>query len=175
MQDFCLRTNMLKGFFLKQSFILWFIKKCQNCTCKVNYFCQKSTEYQFRRPFFCKKHFFPPSIFAWTTFFSKILWPCMKEQYKITCNCWEICPWNVLPIGLANSWCTGVSWGWACSWIFVRWGTLSWCGGCCWTLGRRWVCPGRIWGWFCWEKWPCVACVEDWPCKWIMYTYVGMT
>ena len=53
---------MLKGNFLKQFYVeLWFVKKCQNCTFKVNFLCQKSTElkkkicmkeYQFRRPFF---------------------------------------------------------------------------------------------------------------------------
>ena len=46
MQDFCPGINMLKGFFLKQSYDeLWFFKKCQNCTFKVNLLCQKSTEF----------------------------------------------------------------------------------------------------------------------------------
>ena len=45
--------------FLKQSYDeLWFVKSCQNCTFKVNFLCQKSTEYQFRRPFFVKNFFF---------------------------------------------------------------------------------------------------------------------
>ena len=46
MQDFCPKINMLKGFFLKQSYDeLWFVKKCQNRTFKVNFLCQKSTEF----------------------------------------------------------------------------------------------------------------------------------
>ena len=45
MQVFCPRMNMLKGFFLKQSCNeLWYVKKCRNCTFKVNFLCQKSME-----------------------------------------------------------------------------------------------------------------------------------
>ena len=45
MQDFCPKINMLKGFFLKQSYYeLLFVKKSWNCTFKVNFLCQKSTE-----------------------------------------------------------------------------------------------------------------------------------
>ena len=46
MQDFCPRINMLKGNFLEQSYDeLWFVKKCRNRTFKVNFLCQKSTEF----------------------------------------------------------------------------------------------------------------------------------
>ena len=41
MQDFCPRINMLKGFFFKSYDELWFI----NHTFKVNFLCQKSTEF----------------------------------------------------------------------------------------------------------------------------------
>ena len=37
---------MLKGYFLKQSYNeLWFVKKCQNRTFKVNFGCQKVVEF----------------------------------------------------------------------------------------------------------------------------------
>ena len=46
MQDICPRINMLKGFFLKQSCNeLWFVKKCQNCTFKVNFLCQNQQNF----------------------------------------------------------------------------------------------------------------------------------
>ena len=39
------RIDMLKKIVLKQSCDeLWFLKKCQNCTFKVNFLCQKSTK-----------------------------------------------------------------------------------------------------------------------------------
>ena len=68
MQDFCPRINMHKGIFFKQSYNeLWFVKKCQNCTFKVNFPCQKLTEFfqkknylriSIQETIFCKKHFF---------------------------------------------------------------------------------------------------------------------
>ena len=39
-QNFCPRINMLKG-----NYELWFVKKCRNCTFKVNFLCHKSTEF----------------------------------------------------------------------------------------------------------------------------------
>ena len=56
-----------------------FVKKCQNRTFKVNFQCQKSTEfkkriiyeYQFRRPFFVKTSFSKSNF--WTTLFSKVM------------------------------------------------------------------------------------------------------
>ena len=46
MQDFCPRINMLKGFFLKQSYDeSWFVKKCRNRTFKVNFLFQKLAEF----------------------------------------------------------------------------------------------------------------------------------
>ena len=39
-----------------------YLKKCQNRTFKVNFLRQKSTEYQFRRPFKKKTFFFVTSI-----------------------------------------------------------------------------------------------------------------
>ena len=73
MQDFCPRINKLKGFFFfKSCDDLRFVKKCRNCTFRVNFLCQKSTEF-FQKKFFlrisiletifCKKHFFLTSIF----------------------------------------------------------------------------------------------------------------
>ena len=45
-QDFCPRINMLKGNCFKQScYELWSVKKCRNCTFKVNFLCQKSTDF----------------------------------------------------------------------------------------------------------------------------------
>ena len=45
-KDFCPRINMLKGDFFKQSYgELWFIKKYQNRTFKVNFLCQKLIEF----------------------------------------------------------------------------------------------------------------------------------
>ena len=44
-QDLWPRINILKGFFLKLVDELRFIKKCQNCTFKVNFGCQKSTDF----------------------------------------------------------------------------------------------------------------------------------
>ena len=53
MQDFCPRINMLEGNFLKQSCDeLWFVKKCQNRSFKVNLLGQKLTD------FFQKKNTF---------------------------------------------------------------------------------------------------------------------
>ena len=43
-QDFWPRINILKEFLNKSVDELWFIKKCQNCTFKVDFRCQKSTE-----------------------------------------------------------------------------------------------------------------------------------
>jgi hypothetical protein len=44
-QAFWPRINILKGFFFFKSFDeLWFVKKCQNRTFKVNFRCQKSIE-----------------------------------------------------------------------------------------------------------------------------------
>jgi len=65
MQVFCPRIDMLKEKVLKQSCDeLWFVRKCHSYTFKVNFLCQKSTEeFQFKRPFFVKKHFFLTSIF----------------------------------------------------------------------------------------------------------------
>ena len=58
---------------LKQSYDeLRFVKKCQNHTFKVNFLCQKSTEFfqkknhlriSIKATIFCKKHFFLTSIF----------------------------------------------------------------------------------------------------------------
>ena len=45
-QDFWPRINILKGFFFKSVNELWFIKKCQNCTFKVNFRSQKSTDFK---------------------------------------------------------------------------------------------------------------------------------
>ena len=44
-QDFWPRINILKGFFFKSVVELWIIKKWQNCIFKVNFRCQKSTEF----------------------------------------------------------------------------------------------------------------------------------
>ena len=44
-QEFWPRINILKGLFLKFVDELRFIKKCQNCTFKVNFQCQKSTDF----------------------------------------------------------------------------------------------------------------------------------
>ena len=58
-QDFWPRINVLKGFFfIKSVDELRFIKKCQNCTFKVNFRCQKSTE------FFQKKLRLRPNILS---------------------------------------------------------------------------------------------------------------
>ena len=38
-----------KDFFFKSGDELWFIKKCQNCTFKVNFQCQKSTEFSHKK------------------------------------------------------------------------------------------------------------------------------
>ena len=49
---FAQESTSSKDFFLKQSCNeIWFVKKCQNCTFKVNFLCQKWTE------FFQKKRF----------------------------------------------------------------------------------------------------------------------
>jgi hypothetical protein len=59
---------------------LWFVKKCRNCTFKVNFLLTFSTEffqkkvieeYQFRRPFFEKKNF--SNFNLWTTLFPKTM------------------------------------------------------------------------------------------------------
>ena len=55
-QEFWPRINIFKGFFFKFVDELRFIKKCQNCTFKVNFQCQKSTE------FFQKKLRLRPNI-----------------------------------------------------------------------------------------------------------------
>ena len=47
-----------KDFFFRSVDELWFIKKCENCTFKVNFQCQKSTD------FFQKKLRFRPNILA---------------------------------------------------------------------------------------------------------------
>ena len=44
MQDFWPRINM-QDYFKKPCNELWFIKKCRNRTFKVNFLCQKSTEF----------------------------------------------------------------------------------------------------------------------------------
>ena len=45
-QDLWPRINILKGFKKKKTVDeLWFVKKCQNRTFKVNFQCQKSTEF----------------------------------------------------------------------------------------------------------------------------------
>ena len=45
-QDFWLRINILKGFFFQKSVDeLWFMEKSQYCTFKVNFQCQKSTDF----------------------------------------------------------------------------------------------------------------------------------
>ena len=78
MQDFCPRINMLKRkYFSKQSYNeLWFVKKCQNCTFKVNFLCQKLTEFFQKKSFkninlgdhFLGKTFFVDQIFDELTF-----------------------------------------------------------------------------------------------------------
>ena len=43
---FAQESTCSKEILLKQSYDeLWFVKKCQNCTFKVNFLCQKSTEF----------------------------------------------------------------------------------------------------------------------------------
>ena len=57
-QDFGQESTYSKDFFFKSNDELWFIKKCQNCTFKVNFRCQKSTE------FFQKKLRLRPNILS---------------------------------------------------------------------------------------------------------------
>ena len=59
-QEFWPRINIFKGFEKKKKIIneLRFIKKCQNFNLKVNFQCQKSTD------FFQKKLRFRPNILA---------------------------------------------------------------------------------------------------------------
>ena len=57
-QGFWPRINILKGIFFNFVDELWFIKKCQNCTFKVNFRAQKSTE------FFQKKVRHRPNILS---------------------------------------------------------------------------------------------------------------
>ena len=78
-QDFCPRINMVKGIFSKQSYNeVWFFKKCQNCTFKVNFLGQKSTEFfkknsiSIKETIFCKQNLFSNFNF-WTTLLSKIM------------------------------------------------------------------------------------------------------
>ena len=60
---FAQESTWSKEIVLKQSCDeLWFVKKCQNCTFKVNFLCQKSTE------FFQKKISFKTTIYE-TIFF----------------------------------------------------------------------------------------------------------
>ena len=81
-QDFCPRINMLKGkLFFKSANELRFIEQCQNLTFKVNFWCQKSTEFFYEKKsleninlgdHFLFKTFFS-SLNFWTTLFSKIM------------------------------------------------------------------------------------------------------
>ena len=50
-QHFCPKINIPKGFFFKSVDELRFVKKCQNRTFKVNFQCQKSTEFLKKKPF----------------------------------------------------------------------------------------------------------------------------
>ena len=69
MQDFCPRISMLKEYFFQSCDELWFVKKCQNCTFKVNFGRQNIIE--FFQKIFLSKHINLGDHYLLKTFFFK--------------------------------------------------------------------------------------------------------